>query len=131
MAGHFFTVPLDYERWRRFLRSRRHFLFSATKVQRIFYIVHDIVDFFICLNKNGRKALDMKNSLATNFQAGASLTVMTYRIIRDAMDCRLNMRLISCNCRFHFYSSFVGRRCKYQKKKCNYKIVPRACAFIY
>ena len=124
------AVPLDFERWRRFLRSWRHFLFSATKVQRIFHIVHNIIEIFICLNKNGRKALDLKNSLAANFQAGASLTVKAYTIICDGMDSHLNMRLICVIVAFHIYSCFVGRRCKYQKKNCNYKIVPRACVTV-
>lgn len=58
------------------------------------------------MNKNGRKALDMKNSLATKFSAGVFLTVMIYRIIHDAMDSCLNIRLISCDYSFHICSHF-------------------------
>lgn len=56
------------------------------------------------LHENSREALDMKHSLATNFQAGASHTAMAYKSIGDGIDSRLNMRLIFRDNLFHIYS---------------------------
>ena len=161
MAGHFFTVFLDLERWRRFLRSRNTPYFFAN-IRIIFHnsIAIHFIFIFVKISDIDCPSSRCVNPSKTIFHRFSIYTgILTTHDLEEKTAGRpwgwnISWRLISrllgppillwhtgvdfrlnihlILCNYMFHLSAVfSRRCKYQKNNCNCKITPRACALIF